>query len=396
MHKTFGKVMILITIILMDILSGSELDLFVPSFLEIKDHFKVSIVLLEALLSVNFAGYCLSLFFVGGLADRYGRKLIILLGLAIFIIGSAICTFISNYNLLLAGRFLQGVGVAAPAILCFLIIADTYPLKKQQYFMGVLNGIMNVAVAGAPVIGSYITMYFHWRANFMVLLILGCIIAIMTILYIPKYKLPKIKESISITGYTAILKSRTMTLLIINDIFMCIPYWIFLGMSSILYMEDLNVSLSVYGYYQGAWTLVFALGSIFFGLIIEKFSAKRMLYISLFTCLIGLFLIILVVLLDIKDPLIITLSFMPFTLGSIIPDIILYPIALEIMPKAKGRISALMKSMLLILTAFSLEITGYFHNGSFKSIGIVISILIIIGTYTLFSVIRNPKVNKFF
>lgn len=162
MNKSFASAMILITVILMDILGGSEIDLFVPSLPEIKSHFTVSTVLLEAILSINFAGYCLSLFLVGGLADRYGRKPIILLGLLIFIIGSSICSLVSNYNFLLIGRFLQGFGVAAPATLCFLIIADTYTLKKQQYYMGVLNGIMNIAVAGAPVVGSYITMYFHW------------------------------------------------------------------------------------------------------------------------------------------------------------------------------------------------------------------------------------------
>lgn len=145
MNQAFARVMVLVTVILMDILGGTEVDLFVPSFPEIKSHFNVSTVLLEALLSVNFLGFCLSLFFVGGLADRYGRKPIILLGLVIFIIGSGLCSIASSYNILLMGRFCQGFGVAASATLCFLIIADTYPIAKQQYFMGVLNGLMNVA-----------------------------------------------------------------------------------------------------------------------------------------------------------------------------------------------------------------------------------------------------------
>ena len=396
MNKACAKMMILVAVILMDILGGSEIDLFVPSFPEIKSYFNVSTVLLEALLSVNFAGYCLGLFFVGGISDKYGRKPIILLGLMIFIIGSSICALVPVYAFLLVGRFLQGFGVAAPATLCFLIIADTYPLKKQQYFMGVLNGLMNVSVAGAPVIGSYISMYFHWQGNFIALLLLGILVMIMTILFVPKSKLPKIKEPISITGYIPIFKSKTLMLLIVNDVFMCVPYWIFLGMSPILYMEDLNVSLSTYGYYQGAWTLVFALGSILFGLVIDKFPAKRMLYISLWTCLIGLGLIISIAFLNIKDPLIITLSFIPFTIGSIIPDIVLYPIALDFMSQAKGRVSALMKCMLLIITGFGLEFTGYCHQGSFRDIGIIISFFIIIGVFTLFLVIKNREVSKFF
>ena len=117
--------------------------------------------------------YCLSLFFVGGLADRYGRKPILLLGLTLFIMGSLLCLWAPFYLLLLIGRFLHGVGIAAPAILSFLIIADSYPLKQQQVFMAMMNGIMNTAVAASPVLGSYITFYFHWQGNFITLLALA-------------------------------------------------------------------------------------------------------------------------------------------------------------------------------------------------------------------------------
>src|SRR4051812_35016033 len=125
--------MILITIILMDLLAGTEFDLFVPSFPELQQYFHLSSFWVEALLSVNFIGYCLGLFFIGALADRYGRKPIILLGLMTFILGNCLCLAIASYPVFLLGRFLQGVGIAAPAILSFLIIADRYPLKQQQF-----------------------------------------------------------------------------------------------------------------------------------------------------------------------------------------------------------------------------------------------------------------------
>src|SRR4051794_12004758 len=120
MKQTFAKFMLLLTMILLDILGGAEVDLFVPSFPELKKEFALTPFWVEALLSVNFIGYCLSLIFVGGLADRYGRKPIILTGLVIFVIGSFTCLKAESFEFLLIGRFLQGVGVAAPAILSFL------------------------------------------------------------------------------------------------------------------------------------------------------------------------------------------------------------------------------------------------------------------------------------
>lgn len=152
--------MLLVSVILMDLLAGMEFDLFVPSFPQLQTQFHLSPVLVESLLSVNFLGFCISLFFVGGLADNFGRKPVILTGLIGFILGSISCLWAPSYPFLLFGRFLQGIGIAAPAILSFLIIADTYSLKKQQFWMAMLNGVKNTAVAIAPVIGSYIPKAF--------------------------------------------------------------------------------------------------------------------------------------------------------------------------------------------------------------------------------------------
>src|SRR5689334_5301570 len=147
--------MLILTIILMDILTGMEFDLFVPSFPEIQDLFQLTPFWLELSLSINFIGYCISLFLVGDLADRYGRKPIILGGLFVFIIGSLGCLSSINYPIFLLGRFLQGLGIAAPSISSFLIIADRYSIKKQQSLLAILNASMNTAVAFAPVIGSF-------------------------------------------------------------------------------------------------------------------------------------------------------------------------------------------------------------------------------------------------
>ena len=121
-----------------------------------------------------------------------------------------------------------------------------------------------------------------------------------------------------------------------------------------------------------------------------------MLKFAAYTCLIGLSIIILVAALDVKDPLIIALSLMPFTIGSIIPNVIIYPITLNFMPQAKGKVSALIKALFFILTALGLEFAGFCYQGSFRSIGIIISFFIMIGVINLFFVIKNREIIKFF
>ncbi len=392
MKQSFAKGMVIFTVILMDLLTGMEFDLFVPSFPELQSHFGLSPFWVEASLSVNFIGYCLGLFFVGGLGDRYGRKPIILIGLVIFIIGSVLCLWAPSYSFLLGGRFLQGIGVSAPAILSFLIIADEYPLKQQQVLMAMMNGVMNASIAGAPVLGSYITLYFQWQGNFRALLLLGMAVFVMTVLFIPTQKRPEHKETLSLRGYIPLFKSQPLTLLLVHFIFVSVPYWIFVGMSPLLYMEDLRVSLSHFGYYQGALALVFALGSLLFGLIIARFNQKKMLTVSFQITIIGFICIALVAYLDIPNAFLITLSMIPFIIGQIIPSNLLFPISLNLMPKAKGRVTAVIQVGRLILVSISLQLAGYFYQGSFRNIGILIALFILGGIITLFYVIKNREI----
>lgn len=178
MNAALKPLLLLVTVIMMDLLASAEVDLFTPSFPELQRLFHLSPLQVEALLSINCIGMCLSLVYMGGLADRYGRKPIITLGLSLFLLGSTLCAFADSYGLLMAGRLLQGIGVAAPATLSFLIVADSFSFKKQQYYLGVLNGIVNASVAAAPVVGSYITLYFHWRGNFVALWLLAAVVGI--------------------------------------------------------------------------------------------------------------------------------------------------------------------------------------------------------------------------
>lgn len=384
-----SKSRILLTVILMDLLTGMEFDLFVPSFPQLQSQFNLTPFWVEALLSINFIGYCLSLFFVGSLSDRYGRKRLLVLGLLSFILGSICCLCAESYWFLILGRFLQGVGIAAPSILSFLIIADMCSLKQQQFFMSILNGFMNSAAAAAPVLGSYITLYFHWQGNFTALLLLGIFVLGMVIFFIPSEPLFKKQEQKIQGSYLKIFQSRPLMLLIFHIVLMCAPYWIFVGISPLLYMKSCGVSLSHFGYYQGVLALVFALGSVLFGLIIHKADSQKFLWASVAILSLSFIAIGLVAALYSHAPLWITVVMIILSIGQIIPSNILYPLSLNFMPESKGKVAGLIQAGRLVFSALSLQIAGYFYDGSFKNIGLIILVFVALSILTLVLVIRN-------
>lgn len=391
MKNKLSKIMIIVTVILMDILAGAEMDLFVPSFPELQEIFSLSPFWVEMLLSINFLGIFVGLFFVGPLSDRYGRKPIIIYGLLIFIIGSLLCVYASTYAHLFIGRLLQGIGVSAPASLCFLIIADNYPIKEQQFMMAMLNGIVNATIGIAPVAGSYITLYFHWQGNFRALLLMGLVVLSMSIFFLPVGQKPEHKDSLSLRGYVAIIRNTPLMILMLTLVFLFAPYWVFAGIAPILYISDLGVSLAHYGYYQGMFAAVFAIGSFLFGMVLSRYEQHKMVLSSMYIFIASLICIGLAALFNISMPLLITVAVLIFVIGQIIPSVILYPVMLNHLPSAKGKVASMLRMGVLILTACSLQLTGYLYSGSFRNIGIILFVLILIGVLGLGYVMKENK-----
>lgn len=162
-------------------------------------------------------------------------------------------------------------------------------------------------------------------------------------------------------GYRSLLQSKPLMLLIGHIVLMSVPYWIFVGMSPLLYMQGLGVSLSHFGYYQGVLALIFALGSVVFGLVIKRFRQMSMLRVSSQIFITSFISLGLVVILDSHNPFVITLAFIPFIIGQI-PSSILYPLCLHVMPNATGRIAAVIQGGRLMLCALGLQVTGLYYQ----------------------------------
>ena len=174
----------------------------------------------------------------------------------------------------------------------------------------------------------------------------------------------------------------------------CVPYWIFVGMSPLLYMEELGVSLKHFGYYQGAQASVFALGSLLFGLIINRYNQNKMLYASNYLFIGGNICIAIITFMNSSNPLLITVSLIPCIIAYVIPSAFLYPIYLNFMPEAKGRVSATLRGTQLIFSALSLQLAGYIYRGSFQNIGILMIGFNVLAVIALFLILKNREIMK--
>jgi DHA1 family bicyclomycin/chloramphenicol resistance-like MFS transporter len=358
-----------ITVALMLILYGAEIDIFIPSFPELQRVFNLTPFLVQQTLSINLIAYCVFCLLTGIWGDRFNRRSIILISLIVFLIGSLACVFATSYSMLLIGRLLQGIGIAAPSTLAWVVLIDDYPLDKQAGILGTLYGIMTLAVAIAPVIGCYVNLYFNWRANFAIICVLSIICLISSFIAIPS-KPGNPSVSIALSSYNALLKSRKFLSMAFGICLINAPYWVFVGMAPILYMEAMGVSLQHFGLYQGANSLLFGTVSILSPSILQRFGHQNCFDMGKWVCFISGLMILAVGLLKINNPIVVTAAVLLFSFGAVFPVNILYPISLEEIPNSKSKAAALIQAMRLVITAGILECVSYYYRDNFMSLAI--------------------------
>lgn len=111
----------------------------------------------------------------GKLSDMYGRKLFYILGLSLFMIGSALCGSATDMTQLIIYRAIQGIGGGALMPLTFTIIFDLFPPEKRGKMQGLVGAVFGISSILGPLAGAFFTDYVHWRWIFYINLPLGII-----------------------------------------------------------------------------------------------------------------------------------------------------------------------------------------------------------------------------
>ncbi len=192
-------------------------------------------------------------------------------------------------------------------------------------------------------------------------------------------------------SYLSLIQSKPLMMLIAYLGIMFTPYWVFVGMSPLLYIKELGVSLQHFGYYQGVLALTFAIGSVVFGFFISKYTSKTLLFISQYIFIASFIFILALSVYIVSNPFLITLSMLVFVIGQIIPSTILYPVTVNFIPHAKAKISALIQGVRMILSAVCIQLAAYSYDHTFKSVGITMAILIALVLALQLFIVRDKR-----
>jgi DHA1 family bicyclomycin/chloramphenicol resistance-like MFS transporter len=165
------KVTLLLT--LMVALGPLSTDLYLPSLPSLTETFGTTISRVQATMSVFIGGFACATVIYGPLSDRFGRRPVLIGGMAIFVVGSLGCMAASSIEALISWRFVQAVGGCAGPVLVRAVVRDVYEKEEAVIFLAYIASAMALAPAVAPMIGGWLHVLFGWRSHFVALTILG-------------------------------------------------------------------------------------------------------------------------------------------------------------------------------------------------------------------------------
>lgn len=142
----------------------------------------------------------------GPLADRYGRRPVLLTGLAVFVVFSVVAAFATSFESLLIARAMQGVGAAVSRVLTISIVRDCYSGRRMARVMSLTFIVFLTVPIFAPAIGQAILLVAPWPWIFGVFAIFGGVMALWAAVKLPETLHPQDRRPLSVPAIAAAVR----------------------------------------------------------------------------------------------------------------------------------------------------------------------------------------------
>ncbi|APW43991.1 multidrug effflux MFS transporter [Rhodoferax saidenbachensis] len=172
-----------ILLALLGMLGPFSIDTYIPAFAGIAQSLGASPVQMQQTLSAYLFGFAFMALFHGAFSDSFGRRPVVLWGVAVFTIASVGCALSQNIGQLIFFRAVQGLSTGAGIVVSRAVIRDMFPPSQAQKVMSQVTIFFGVAPAIAPMVGGWLLIHASWHAIFWFLSGVG------VLLWIANYKL---------------------------------------------------------------------------------------------------------------------------------------------------------------------------------------------------------------
>lgn len=174
----------------MIVIDGSVVSVMLPTMVDDIDLTQTDAQWVNSVYSLIFASLLIT---IGLFADKYGRRLLFVLGLLIFVVGSVLSGFSNDATFLISARCVQALGAAMMLPSSIAVINVLFTGRNRAIAFGMWGAVFGGAAAFGPLIGGWLAQDYSWRWAFFINIPIAVVSAIMVMLTVPETKVPNVK-----------------------------------------------------------------------------------------------------------------------------------------------------------------------------------------------------------
>lgn len=258
-------------------------DLYLPSLPSLTSALETDVASVQLTLSVFLVGLAFSQLVYGPLSDRFGRRPALKVGLILYVVASVACALATSVEMLIAARFVQAVGACSGQVLGRAVVRDVYGREGSARMLAYIGAAMALAPAIGPILGGYLTVWFGWRANFVLLTFYGAV-ALAGVWFLLAETNAYVGRPTSVSrmvgDYLGLLGHRAYVGYILCIATTYCGLFAFISGSSFVFIDVLGLPPDLYGFCFAAVVIGYMSGAILSGRTVHRFGIERLLSIG--------------------------------------------------------------------------------------------------------------------
>lgn len=257
-------------------------DFYLPSLPAITAAFATDGAHTQLTLSVYLAGFAVAQLAVGPLADRFGRRPVVLGGLVVYLLASLACCVAPSIEALILARLVQALGACVGPVLGRTIVRDVWGPADAARVLAYVSGAMALAPLIGPFLGGLLTVFFGWQANFAALALFSALQIAATWRWLAESN-PHPDPTATRLGriaanYRRLLADRAYLGYLLCQSFAYSALFAFISGSAFVLIGHFGLAPATYGLCFGVVVTGYMAGSALSGRLVGRFGSDRLLF----------------------------------------------------------------------------------------------------------------------
>lgn len=361
-----------------------------PSMQEWPATFGASQAAVQLTLSGFIAAYGGLQLVYGPLSDRFGRKPLLLAGLALAVLGSVLAALAPSLTVLTVARVLQGAGSAAGMVIGRALVQDLFSGPERTRMMAFVGMVMGVCPPAATLLGGHLHVSVGWQANFVVMAVLAGLLFLAAWFGLPSVKpqAPAARAPL-LAGYGRLMREPRFLLYVTLMACTTATFYTFLGGAPIV-LKSYGVTPERIGWYIMCIPLAYVVGNVWTSRLVRRTSERRIMALGQGWTLTGLAVVIALGVAGAKTPLALALPLILLGIGHglLAPPTLSGTVGL--MPALAGAAAAVAGLMQQMSGAFGSFIVGLVPHDGQLALGTLMMAWAIAGLAAQWMLHRRP------